>query len=193
MSGGWWAPGTQLPQRRERADRGVRVPVPGLAVWSARASATLIELSIAGGIATTYSIVLFAARPVFALVEAVALICGVHMAPVFPVLYWALGVCFLVWQAAVRGRTGQSIGQQLMRIYVVDEDTGRPVGPARSILRSVLHVLDIAACFFGYLRPLFQYRAQTWADQICRTVVVTATAINTIATETDTTGTEVGK
>jgi len=172
-----------VPERRERGGRSarVRVPVPGLAQWSERASASLIELSIAGGIATTYSIVLVAARPVFALVEAVALVCGVHLEPLFPFLYWALGVAFLVWQAALRGRTGQSLGQRLMRIVLVDEDTGRPVGPARSILRSVLHVLDIGALFFGYVRPVFQYRAQTFADQICRTVVVTMDTINKIA------------
>ena len=183
MSGGWWVPGAQLPER-ERGPR-ARVPIPGLADWSTRASAALIELSIAGGIATTYSIVLFAARPVFALVEAVALVCGVHMAPVFPVLYWLLGVVFLVWQAAQRGRTGQSVGQRLLRIVLVDEDTGAPVGPARSVLRSLLHVLDIGGLFFGYVRPIFQVRAQTWADQICRTVVVTQDAINKIATEVE--------
>jgi len=179
----WWEPGAVVPQRR--TPPGIRVPIPGLASWSARALATLIELSIAGGIATAYSIVLFAARPVFALVEAVALICGVHMAPLFPVLYWLLGVVFLVWQAALRGSTGQSVGQRLMRIVLVDEDTGAPVGPARSVLRSLLHVLDIASVFFGYVRPIFQYRAQTWADQICRTVVVTQDAIDKIAMEVE--------
>ena len=181
MSGPWWVPGAAVPERRERGARSARVPVPGLADWSARASASLIELSIAGGIATLYSVVLVAARPAFALVEAAALVCGVHMAPVFPLLYWALGVSFLTWQASLRGRTGQSLGQRLMRIVLVDEDTGRPVGAARSVLRSVLHVLDIGSCFFGYIRPVFQYRAQTFADQICRTVVVTMETINKIA------------
>ncbi len=157
------------------------MPVPGLADWSARASASLLELSIAGGIATTYSILLYVARPVFALVEAVALIGGVHMQPVFPFLYWALGGVFLLWQAGLRGLTGQSVGQRLLRIVVVDEDTGAPVGVARSIVRSVLHVLDIGSVFFGYIRPIFQYRGQTFADQICRTVVVTMDTINKIA------------
>ena len=186
MSGQWWVPGVDLPERRERgkgAAARVRVPIPGLADWSTRAAASLLELSIAGGIATTYSVVLVAARPVFALVEAAALVCGVHLEPVFPLLYWALGLAYLVWQASLRGRTGQSQGQRLMRIVLVDEDTGRPVGPARSILRSLLHVLDIGGLFFGYIRPVFQYRAQTWADQITRTVVVTMDTINKIAIE----------
>jgi hypothetical protein len=70
-----------------------------------------------------------------------------------------------------------------MRIVTVDEDTGAPVGPARSIIRSLLHVLDIAPVFFGYVRPVFQYRRQTWADQICHTVVVKVETINAIAEE----------
>jgi uncharacterized RDD family membrane protein YckC len=159
----------------------MRVPVPGLAGWSARASASLIEISIAGGVVTAYSYALVFARPVFALVEAAALLLGWHMQSLFYSLYWVLGVGFLVWQAAERGRTGQSLGQRLMRIVTVDEDTGAPVGPARSILRSVLHFLDIGPVFFGYLRPVFHYRGQTFADQICRTVVVGVETVNAIA------------
>ena len=185
MSDVWWDPGAAVPERRDPRGRQARarVPIPGLADWSVRASASLIEISIAGGIATAYSIALVVAKPVFALVQALALIFGVHLQSTFLFLYWGLGSGFLVWQAALRGRTGQSLGQRLMRIVLVDEDTGRPVGPARSVLRSVLHVVDIAPVFFGYVRPVFQYRRQTWADQICRTVVVTIETINKIATE----------
>jgi uncharacterized RDD family membrane protein YckC len=178
-SGNWWEPGA-IPAR---ADRRPRIPIPGLADWNARASASLIEISIAGGVLTAYTYTLFLARPVFALVEAVALLLSIHLQPVFAFLSWALGVAFLFWQAAMRGSTGQSLGQKLMRIVTVDEDTGAPVGPARSIIRSLLHVLDIAPVFFGYVRPVFQYRRQTWADQICHTVVVKVETINAIAEE----------
>ncbi|MFC1436567.1 RDD family protein [Streptacidiphilus sp. N1-3] len=161
----------------------MRVPIPGLAGWSVRASASLVEISIAGGVATAYSAALLFARPVFALVEALALLLGVHMQSWFLSGYWALGVAFLVWQAAERGRTGQSLGMRLLGIVLVDEDTGAPVGPARSVLRSVLHVVDVAPVFFGYVRPVFHYRAQTFADQICRTVVVGVEVVNAIAEE----------
>ncbi|MEZ0095833.1 RDD family protein [Streptacidiphilus sp. EB129] len=180
-AGDWWVPGAAAVVPPARGERRPRVPIPGLADWSARASATLIEISIVGGIATAYGYALYLARPVFALVEAVALLAGVGLQPVFGFLYWGLGVAFLVWQWALRGSTGQSLGQRLLRIVTVDEDTGAPIGPARSIVRSVLHVVDIAPVFFGYVRPLFQYRRQTWADQICRTVVVKVETINAIA------------
>lgn len=182
MTGSWWEPDCDpVPARRDPAL--LRVPIPGLADWSTRASAALIEISIAGGIVTAYSTALVFARPVFALVEAIALLVGVHMQGVFLSLYWVLGVVFLLWQAALRGRTGQSLGQRLLHIVTVDEDTGAPIGAARSILRSVLHVADIAPVFFGYMRPVFHYRGQTFADQISRTVVVGAGTINAIAKE----------
>ena len=182
MTGHWWElDPTAVPMRRDPA--AARVPVPGVADWGVRASASLIEIGIAGGIATAYGCALVFARPVFALVEAVALLAGWHMQSLFVSGYWVLGLGFLVWQAAVRGRTGQSLGQRLMGIVTVDEDTGALIGPARSILRSVLHVVDVAPVFFGYVRPVFQYRSQTFADQICRTVVVGVDVLNATAGE----------
>lgn len=165
-----------------RPGRGERRPaVPGLADWSTRANAALLEISVAAGIVSAYGYLLFYARPAFALIQAVALILGFHIQPVFAFLSWALGTAFLVWQAALRGRTGQSLGQRMMRIVTVDEDTGAPVGAARSVVRSLLHVVDIAPGFFGLVRPLVHYRHQTFADQICRTVVVEMDVINKMA------------
>ncbi|GAA1937031.1 RDD family protein [Kitasatospora viridis] len=172
-----------LVGERRAPRRGVVRPpaVPGLAAWSTRAMATLLELSIAASIMSIYEVALYWARPVFALVQAVALLTGYQMSPMFRFFYWALPVLFLVWQAAERGRTGQSLGQRLMRIVTVDEDTGAPIGPARSVMRSVLHLVDIAPLFFGFLWPLAHYRKQTFADQLSRSLVVDVSVINQIA------------
>ncbi|MFF2660631.1 RDD family protein [Kitasatospora sp. NPDC058032] len=164
-----------------RARKEPRPAVPGMADWSTRACAFLLEVSIAGGIMTTYTALLYYARPPLALLQAVALLLSVHLEPVYRFLYWALPLVFLVWQWAVRGRTGQSLGQRVMRIVTVDEDTARPLGPARSIVRSLLHVVDVAPGFFGFVRPLVHHRRQTWADQISRSVVVDIDVINQIA------------
>ncbi|MDH6135040.1 putative RDD family membrane protein YckC [Kitasatospora sp. MAA4] len=168
--------GAPRPSKAER-----RAAVPGLADWSTRASAALLEISIAAGIVSAYGYLLYYARPAFALIQTLALIVGFHMQPVFAFFYWALAVAFLLWQWALRGLTGQSLGQRMMRIVTVDEDTGRPIGPARSVVRSLLHVVDIAPGFFGFIRPVVHYRRQTWADQICRTVVVEMDVINKMA------------
>lgn len=164
-----------------RAAKEARPSVPGMASWGARACASLLEISIASGIISAYGYLLYYARPVFALLQTAALLLGIRMQPVFQFLYWALPLAFLLWQAAVRGSTGQSLGQRVMRVVTVDEDTGRPVGPARSIVRSALHMVDIAPGFFGYIRPLVHHRRQTFADQISRTVVVEMDVINQLA------------
>ncbi|SDT12003.1 RDD family protein [Streptomyces sp. TLI_053] len=164
-----------------RAKRESRPAVPGMADWSTRACAALIEVSIAGGIMTTYTAVLLYARPPLALLQLLAMLVNFDMQSLYKVLYWVLPLAFLVWQWALRGRTGQSLGQRVMRIVTVDEDTARPLGPARSIVRSLLHVVDIAPGFFGFVRPLVHHRRQTWADQISRSVVVDVDVINAIA------------
>ncbi|WP_329565352.1 RDD family protein [Kitasatospora sp. NBC_01266] len=158
-----------------------RPAVAGMAPWGARAGAALLEISIASGVISAYGYLLYFARPAFALIQTVGLLLGFHMQPLFQLGYWASGSAFLVWQAAERGRTGQSLGQRLLRIVTVDEDTGRPVGVARSLVRSALHVADIAPGFFGCFRPLVHYRRQTFADQISRTVVVEIDVINKMA------------
>ncbi|MGC0316231.1 RDD family protein [Kitasatospora acidiphila] len=170
-------------ERRPSPGRERRPAVPGLADWSTRAMSTLLEITIAMGIMQAYSVVLYLAQPPFALIQALALLVGVQMQPVFRFFYWVLPLAFLVWQAALRGRTGQSLGQRLMRIVTVDEDTAAPLGPARSVMRSVLHVVDIGTVFFGFLRPVVHYRRQTLADQICRSLVVEMDVINQIAQE----------
>lgn len=164
-----------------RVAKEVRPAVPGMADWSTRACASLLEVSIAAGIMTAYTALLFYAQPVFALIQGVALLVGVHMQPVFGFFGWALPVAFFGWQWALRGRTGQSLGQRVMRIVTVDEDTARPLGPARSIVRSLLHVVDIAPAFFGLVRPIVHHRRQTWADQISRSLVVEMDVILAIA------------
>ncbi|WP_380282553.1 hypothetical protein [Kitasatospora purpeofusca] len=62
----------------------------------------------------------------------------------------------------------------------MDEDTGAPVGPARAVVRGVLHVLDALLAFAGFVRPVTQGQRQTWADSISRSVVVRMDLIDRI-------------
>uniref|UniRef100_UPI002F907159 RDD family protein n=1 Tax=Kitasatospora indigofera TaxID=67307 RepID=UPI002F907159 len=178
--GPWWeggpaAPPPALPKQARRTG------IPGLAGWAARATAAGIDLGIAGGLMTAYLAALTAVAPAFALVQVVALLADVDIRGALAGGYWVVGGGWLVLQWAERGRTGQSLGQRLVGIVTVDEDTGAPVGAARSILRGLLHTLDAAPAFAGFLRPVTHVRAQTWADTISRTVVVRMELINRIA------------
>lgn len=86
-----------------------------------------------------------------------------------------LGLAAFGWAAHNRwsraGRTGQSVGRRVTKTWLVDQTTGRPVGPFHAFLRDLLHVLDGFGCV-GYLWPLWDDERQTLADKIALTVVV---------------------
>ncbi|MET9402080.1 RDD family protein [Kitasatospora sp. NPDC002965] len=168
-------PGVPRPRRPRPA------PIPGLAGWSARATAAGIDLGIAGGLMTAYGVALHVAQPVFAAVQLLALLADVDVRGAFAGGYWVVGGVWLVVQWVARGQSGESLGQRLAGVVTVDEETGAPVGPARSILRGLLHVLDVLPVCAGFVRPVVHPRRQTWADSISRTVVVRRDFIDSIA------------
>jgi len=113
------------------------------------------------------------------------------LAPYY-VLYWtvttthsdsSIGYMLFLFQAAtfvfavvnqivLQGRTGASLGKMALRIKVLDEDTGRPIGMLRTFLRGLMHFLDTISIGVGYLWPLWDRRRQTFADKVMGTVVI---------------------
>ena len=96
---------------------------------------------------------------------------------VAPLALAALGVlvvvAFAVWNTLVRqGATGQSLGKRAMRIRLVGERSGRPIGFGRALVRQIAHLLDALPLHVGYLWPLWDERRQTFADKACATIVV---------------------
>lgn len=80
---------------------------------------------------------------------------------------------FILWNQIFRqGRTGWSIGKQVLSIRLVDEQTGQPIGAGMNFVRQICHVLDALACYLGYLWPLWDAKRQTFADKIMHTVVI---------------------
>jgi uncharacterized RDD family membrane protein YckC len=85
----------------------------------------------------------------------------------------SLGV--LIWNAFIRqGRTGQSVGKQVLGTKLVSLQTGQPIGAGMAFLRQLCHILDALPCYLGYLWPLWDSRRQTFADKIVSSVVVRA-------------------
>ena len=77
-----------------------------------------------------------------------------------------------IWNRVIRqGRTGRSIGKSALGLRLVSEATGQPVGARVALGRDVVHLMD-GVLEVGYLRPLWHARQQTFADTLCRTVVV---------------------
>src|SRR5205814_3848157 len=72
------------------------------------------------------------------------------------------------------GNTGQSLGKRVVGIKLVSEQTGQPIGPMNAFLRDLAHIADGAACYIGFLWPLWDEKSQTFADKILTTVVLNA-------------------
>ncbi|UWE12653.1 RDD family protein [Actinacidiphila bryophytorum] len=73
-----------------------------------------------------------------------------------------------VWE----GRTGRSPGRALLRLRLVGQFDGRPLGFWRALGRRLAHLLDFLSCYLGSLWPLWDDQRQTFADKIARSVVV---------------------
>lgn len=78
-----------------------------------------------------------------------------------------------LWNQVFRqGRTGWSLGKQVLGIRLVKEDTGQPMGAGMCFVRQLAHLLDGLPCYLGYLWPLWDDKKQTFADKLMSTVVV---------------------
>lgn len=78
-----------------------------------------------------------------------------------------------IWNLVIRqGRTGWSIGKQVLGIRLIGEKTGEPLGPGLTFVRALCHILDQLPCYLGYLWPLWDAKKQTFADKIMGSVVI---------------------
>lgn len=128
----------------------------------------LIIFYVGYGIAITAAIRSGSGTPDFTAVGAVPMIIGsVIMAGGF---VWNI---FNRWLTA--GRTGQSWGRRKLKIMLISEQTGAPIGPLNAFLRDLVHVVD-GFFYVGYLWPLWDEKRQTFSDKIMTTIVVDAPA-----------------
>jgi uncharacterized RDD family membrane protein YckC len=72
----------------------------------------------------------------------------------------------------MQGRTGQSWGKQVMKLRLLGEETGQPIGGGMAFVRDLAHLLDALPCYVGYLFPIWDPKRQTFADKILKTVVI---------------------
>ncbi|MCF3963554.1 RDD family protein [Streptomyces fuscigenes] len=139
--------------------------MPTLAHWGLRFVATIIDGIIIG-------------LPYYVLgIAGLAMASGDNGsgAGVVLVLIGALGTLALaIWQLAKEGSTGQTIGKKAMKIKLLKEADGSPLGFWFALGRRICHFVDSIACYLGWLWPLWDSKKQTFADKICSTVVVRA-------------------
>ncbi|MEU8686213.1 RDD family protein [Streptomyces sp. NPDC048611] len=96
---------------------------------------------------------------------------------IIPFIFVMWGLAFL-WSVVanivilVKEGKGASPGKKVMKIQLIREETGRPLGFGLVLLRRICHGLDSAACSIGYLWPAWDAKGQTFADKVMSTVVV---------------------
>ena len=101
---------------------------------------------------------------------------------------WAAIVTYAVLNWGYRqGRTGSTIGNSRLKFRVVSEKTGTPIGFGRSILRLLLHAVDVLPLGVGFLVPLCDAKRRTLADEIMSTVCVLIPAVTHISPAANTT------
>ncbi|MBV9846890.1 MAG: RDD family protein, partial [Kutzneria sp.] len=143
---------------------GAAAPLGTYANWGQRAGGFLIDIIPIAVIYVLVIVIGVVARSSLGLVAIVGL------------LGWLVVLGYLIWNVVIRqGSTGQTIGKSAMKIKLIKEETGQPVGPGIAFVRWLCHIVDALPLYIGFLAPLWDAKGRTWADNIMGTVVVPAT------------------
>jgi uncharacterized RDD family membrane protein YckC len=84
------------------------------------------------------------------------------------------GIGWTVYNRWILGGQGQSLGKRTLKVRLVSEETGQPIGTLNAFIRDIAHIVDGIICDIGYLFPLWDPKRQTLADKIMKTVVIPA-------------------
>lgn len=158
------------------------VPLPPLATWPYRVAAFLVDQAVPGLLSLVGLAIWLPGYIAFVRTMAASAEQGratMQAVPIFGTAYLVMtllslaGLAFTIWNRAFRqGRTGQSLGKQLVGLRLLNEQTMAPMGAGMAFVRDLAHYVDGAAMYVGYLWPLWDPKRQTFADKMCRTVVV---------------------
>ncbi len=90
----------------------------------------------------------------------------------FVLLYLlALAVTFGYW-IYFWGSSGETIGMRLLRLRVIDANSGAPIGYGRATIRLLMTFVNTWACYIGWIWVAFDPRKQGWHDKVANSVVV---------------------
>jgi uncharacterized RDD family membrane protein YckC len=153
-----------LPPQYPPPPGGYQPPMPPagqLADWAPRAGGLLID-SLIGAVFIVVGFIL----------AAILGSASSALGAVVLVLAYVALFGFEVVQFIKQGRTGQTIGQKIVGLRLLNETTGQPIGGGLAFVRSIAHTIDSIICYIGWLFPLWDAKRQTIADKLIGTVVV---------------------
>jgi uncharacterized RDD family membrane protein YckC len=81
-------------------------------------------------------------------------------------------VLFFAYFAGLWTYMGATLGQRVLKLRVVDANTGQPIGIGKALLRAVGLIVSFLVCFVGVIWVAFDARKQGWMDKIAGTLVL---------------------
>ena len=84
-------------------------------------------------------------------------------------LWFAVTVAYFIGLVGTRGAT---LGQNALKIQVVDIANGDTIGIGRATGRYFMSIVSAWPCYLGYLWMLWDDRRQTWQDKVASSIVV---------------------
>ena len=98
---------------------------------------------------------------------------GVYFQPA-PGPFILVELAYFTWFHATSA--GQSIGNKILGIRVLDEATGCSLPYSRAFVRALMSNLSALPCFLGFFWMLWEPRKRTWHDIVAGSTVVTTTS-----------------
>ena len=63
-------------------------------------------------------------------------------------------------------------GKMLMKLKVLDENTGDPITPSQAVIRYVGYIVSSVVLLLGFIWVAFDDKKQGWYDKMAKTVVI---------------------
>jgi uncharacterized RDD family membrane protein YckC len=90
----------------------------------------------------------------------------------FILLYLVILVVTIGYWIYFWGTTGSTLAMRLLRLRIVDANTGGPIGMARAAVRFLMSIVNTWACYIGWIWVAFDPRKQGWHDKAANSVVI---------------------
>lgn len=91
----------------------------------------------------------------------------------FILMYWIFTAAYYVY---LHGSKGQTVGKMVMKLKVVDQDSGELISYANAFKRWIIPYLGIVTCGIASILdgiwPLFDAKRQAWHDKFAKSVVI---------------------
>ncbi|MEK9176364.1 MAG: RDD family protein [Patescibacteria group bacterium] len=89
------------------------------------------------------------------------------------IIAYLFAFAFYLWNWLILpGKYGYTIGGKIMKIKIVDENTGKPIRYARMLGRYVMSIYSLYALGLGYFRILWHPKKQSFHDTVVCSVVL---------------------